>query len=608
MKRFKGIENKWFKFILFLIFITPLFTSFLQAVEHSQLDKVEKNLLPPVLIKGDVPWTLQERMDFYHVPGVSVVVINNFKVDAAKGYGVMDSSTKVPVNVSTRFQAASLSKSVAALAALKDYRDGKLKWDTNIDNYLISWKLPSNAFTSETPVTIRHLLSHTGGITVHGFRGYAVNETLPSLLDVLDGKPPANSAPIIVDIQPGKQFRYAGGGYCILQQLMIDVDKLSFPEIMKKNVLDPLGMNDSTYLQPLPTELQKNAASGHNAMGMPIPGKWHIYPEMAAAGLWTTPSDLAKFIIEIQLSLKNKSNKILSKELSESMLTPYLNENYGLGVSIIRYGDSIYFEHSGQNEGFICRYVASKEKGYGAIVMTNSDSGAGLYNEIIRGIADVYKWEGFLPQPVDVIKVSPDILKTYTGKFALNSDQMASVVMENDSLKMKITSMNPIELFPVAKDKFISRDITGTFTFETDPATKQVTRLNIERNGQQRSYERKTDDLITPMELLLSGKIEEAFQAYRELKTKNPNDPMIQPMRLLATTQQVLAKGNLKVGVGLLGLTAELYPDVFKAMYTTLNNEIQLILDNPSVPEEFKKGLKAGYNAILKKLELKELD
>src|SRR6185436_13576377 len=322
------------------------------------------------------------------VPGVSIAVINNYKVEWARGYGVKDIESNEPVTAETLFQAGSISKSVAAMTALKKVEQGKIALDQNINDKLTSWKLPDNEFTAKRKVTLANLLSHTGGTTVHGFPGYAAGEKIPTLPQVLDGAEPANTAAVRVDMEPGTKFRYSGGGTTIAQLAIMDIEKKAYPQIAKETVLGPLNMTNSTYSQPLPDDWRKKAASGHRADGSMVAGKLHIYPEMAAAGLWTTPTDLAKFAIEVQLSYAGKSNKILKQPMIEKMVTPFM-EQVGLGFFIDKRGNSVYFGHDGADEGFRAQLIMHREKGYGAVVMINSDNGQ-IMPEVIRSIAKAY--------------------------------------------------------------------------------------------------------------------------------------------------------------------------------------------------------------------------
>ncbi len=597
--------------ILFLLlFVFVLFNGLLIGTVEptAEIKKLEKGLLPPNLIKGQPAWKLPERMTHHKVPGVSIAVIKDFKIHWAKGYGVMDISTKKPVTTTTLFQAASISKPVAAVAVLKNVQEGKLKLEDNINTMLTGWKLPENPFTAKNKVTIKHLLSHSGGVTVHGFRGYAVFEPVPSLVQVLEGQEPANSAAIRVDITPGERARYSGGGYCILQQLLIDTVKQPFPIIMEDTVLKPLGMTHSTYWQPLPEDRAKGAATGHRSTGLPVNGKWHVYPEMAAAGLWTTPRDLARFAIDIQLSLKNKSDKILSQKMTGLMLTPYVSNSGGLGMAVREYGQAVYFHHGGGNEGFRCFLIAHRDNGYGAVVMTNSDNGSRLYGEITRGIANIYRWENYLPTPYEVIQLTPEQLKPLAGKYGRDSDHMFTVTLENGRLYSRITLAEKGEMFPISPTKFVRETERMVYEFVTDPKTKKVVRIVGIRTGRQPMFERKGDDYTVPLELLLAHRVDKALDGYREMYRQNPKDRMVDGMRLLMLAERFIHKGYLKEAMALMHLTAELHPDLIKKMHNTLNNEIRLFLRLPGIPEPVKQQFKEGYNSMLKKLGLKEID
>jgi CubicO group peptidase (beta-lactamase class C family) len=339
-------------------------------------------------------WKLAERMKHYQVPGLSVAVINGGKIEWARGYGVVEAGGARAVTPETLFQAASISKPVAAMAALRLVEEGRLSLDEGVNGRLVSWKVPENEFTKEKKVTLRRILSHSAGLTVHGFRGYAVGEKVPTLLDVLEGRKPANSRPIQVDVVPGSLSRYSGGGYCVLQQMVEDVLKKPFAETMERTVLSRLGMRQSTYRQPLPRGLADRAATGHRKDGQPIPAKWYTYPEMAAAGLWTTPSDLARFAIELERSYAGRSNRVLSKEMIRQMLSRQMGGS-GLGIGVDGEGPSVRFSHGGANEGFRCFLVAYRDSGRGAVVMTNGDGGGELGMEIIRAIAEEYEWPDY---------------------------------------------------------------------------------------------------------------------------------------------------------------------------------------------------------------------
>lgn len=432
-----------------------------------RIARVEQGLIEPVIIKGRPvgKHTLVERMRHYNVPGVSIAVINGYEVEWAKGYGLANVESGAPVTSRTLFQAASISKPVAAMAALRLVEEGRLSLDSDVNSRLTSWKIPESAHTARRPITLRELLTHTAGLTVHGFPGYGANVPIPSLQQVLDGAPPANTAPIRNDLEPGSEWRYSGGGFTVLQQLLIDVVGQPFPEIMDRYVLGPLGMTESTYEQPLPDERARQAASAHRPDGAVIEGGWHIYPEMAAAGLWTTPTDLARFAIEIQKSLRGEANRVLSQAMTEAMLTPGLND-WGLGVSIQGSGASLRFGHGGSNEGFRCRLVAWVDGGHGAAVMTNSDRGGPLIEEIFLAVAAEYGWQGLGPRERAVVQLDPSRFDALVGTYwVTNGSFTLTVSRDGDRLFVEALGVPKIELYPESDSVFFALADVPDLTF-----------------------------------------------------------------------------------------------------------------------------------------------
>lgn len=366
-------------------------------------------LLSPVVTAGaDLPrYSLEERMRFYGVPGVSLAIINEGRVESVRAYGLADATDGIAVDTTTLFQAGSISKPVAAIAALRLAERGRLDLDADVNRYLDSWTLPTSRFTRSAAVTTRRLLTHSAGLTVWGFPGYAPGAPVPTLVEVLNGRPPANTPPIRNDTIPGHRWLYSGGGYTVLQQLLIDLTGLPFPRLARALVLNPLGMARSTYENPLPAARLHEAAAGHTARGEPIPGKRHTYPEMAAAGLWTTPSDLARFAIAVQQAAKAAASP-LSPQLVRGLLTPDTlltigGNHWGLGLTIDGTGDAERFGHSGADAGFIAQMVAFRHVGKGAVIMTNGQRGGALIQELLRAIATEYEWPALQPVRVDTV-------------------------------------------------------------------------------------------------------------------------------------------------------------------------------------------------------------
>src|SRR5215470_15498890 len=368
-----------------------------QSSVAERIQRVENGLLPAVMIKGQTTaMKLAERMAHYKVPGLSVAVINNGKIEWARVYGLVEKDGAKPVTPDTLFLAGSISKPVAALAALRLVEQGKLNLDEDVNLKLKTWKAPENEFTREKKVTLRGLLSHSAGLTVHGFPGYAVDAPMPTLVQILNGEKPANTSAIRVDIAPGSRWRYSGGGYTVMQLLLMDVTGKSFPELTRELVLAPAGMRQSTYENPLPKSLEALAATAHSWNGDKVKGRWHIYPEMAAAGLWTTPTDLARCAIEVQRSLRGDANNVLSADMTSQMLDAGIGK-HGLGFEIGGSPENPFFWHGGIDAGFEAVLAAYQRSGNGAVVMTNAQGGHLLAHEILRGVASVYGWPDFHP-------------------------------------------------------------------------------------------------------------------------------------------------------------------------------------------------------------------
>ncbi len=329
-----------------------------------------------------------------HVAGLSLAIIHDGKIVKARGYGVTERGGDSPVTAATLFQAGSISKSVSALGALRLVEQSKLALDEDVNARLVTWKVPVNEFTREKKVTLRGLLSHTAGLTVHGFPGYATDDPVPTVVQILDGAKPANTKPIRVDFVPGTKWRYSGGGYTVMQQMIVDVTGSPFPRFMREAVLGPLAMKDSTFEQPLPAVTAKRTASGHLGDRSPVKGRWHIYPEMAAAGLWTTPSDLARCAIGVQEALAGKSEKVLSRRMVQLMLTDQKDHD-GLGVFLEGSGQTLRFGHGGRDNGFDARLIAYAETGQGAAIMINANDNSQMISRILECIAREYHWPDY---------------------------------------------------------------------------------------------------------------------------------------------------------------------------------------------------------------------
>ena len=338
--------------------------------------------------------TVAELMEEFGVPGVSVAVIQDFKIHWAKAYGVADVETGQLVDIETMFQAASISKPVAAMGVLRAVQDGLFSLDDDINDILDSWTLDGREFTRNRPVTPRTLTSHTSGLgDGFGFPGYDPEQPLPTTVQILEGHELSNVGSVFMEREPLTFYEYSGGGVTVMELALSDVRRRPFVDVLQEGVLAPIGMTRSSYAQPISPEHNQNAARAHDNNGESRGPKWHVYPEHAAAGLWTTPTDLARLIIEVQRSARGESNRVLSQSMIQEMLNPVGVGPFAVGFTVSKIGEGWYFSHGGSNWGFRALMLAHKVKGYGLVVMTNADQGSTVINEISRRIQYTYNWD-----------------------------------------------------------------------------------------------------------------------------------------------------------------------------------------------------------------------
>jgi CubicO group peptidase (beta-lactamase class C family) len=463
---------------------------YLAAIEGAQAEPGANGL-------GDL--TIEELMARFNVPGVSVAVIRGFEIHWAKGYGIRDVETGEPVETDTLFQAASISKPVAAMGVLKAVQDGVFGLDDDINEILSSWQLDGGGFTRERPVTPRSLTSHTSGLgDGFGFPGYDPAGPIPTVIQILDGAPPSNTRPLFMERPPFTLAEYSGGGVTLMQQALADARGRPFEAILRDDVLVPIGMADSTFEQPLPAERDRNAARAHNGQGRPHGSKWRVHPELAAAGLWTTAGDLARFAIEVQKSAIGESNEVLSRAMVQEMLTPVGVGDHAVGFSMQKMGQGWYFSHGGSNMGFQCNLVAHKLHGYGLAIMTNADSGGALIQELSQRIQRAYAWDsvadpaprGYDPPPdFEAIDLPADVLEEYVGEYRLNETVTIVISLGNGTLLAGPAGQPQSPLFALATDHFFLRVAPVEVVFKRD-ADGVVTSLTVVQGGQRQEAAR----------------------------------------------------------------------------------------------------------------------
>ena len=397
------------------------------------------------------------------VPGVSIAFFRRGRIEWTDAVGVTQPGGSA-VDSNTVFQAASISKPLTAIAVLSLAQLGKLDLDRDANDYLRSWKLPEGRATATEHVTIRRLLNHTAGVSVHGFEGYSSGDRLPSLVEVLDGTSPANSPPVRVTLLPGTVWSYSGGGYVILEQLLDELTGIPFAQLMDQAVLKPAGMHRSSFEQPIAADLRANAATPYDAEGQPIPGGAHTYPEQAPAGLWTTPTDLARLAINFQHSLAGKPG-ILLQETAREMVKPG-KSSWGLGFRVGG-GDHPYFMHGGSNAGFRSILLAFDE-GDGIAVMTNGDGGLEIMSALVRTVAAEYGWPAFKPGFHKTVHLAASELDRFVGNYQLGADVAITVSRKGEQLIIQIADDAPIELTAEGQAAFFSAASNTRVTFQLD--------------------------------------------------------------------------------------------------------------------------------------------
>ncbi len=428
---------------------------------EARIDNIENGLISSLQIKGQTQeqYNINERLEELGIPGLSVAFSSNGEVEWARAYGLADTTENRPMTTSSFLLAGSISKPVAAVRALQLVEDGVFDLDENINDYLTSWQVPDNEFTVFDKVTLRRILNHTAGLTVWGFPGYDKGDDVPSDVEVLDGL--GNTDPVRVFRQPGEAWQYSGGGYTVMQLAITDAEKRSFPETMQENVLDRLSMTGSTYENPLPAQFHAMAATGYRANGDEVEGKWPIYPEMAAAGLWTTPSELIQYAIEIQRILRTGQDGVLTHDTVVEMLDADGNE-HGLGPSV----DEHTFGHGGADEGFTAELIAWKDRPIAVVVMVNSDNRK-IIRELLLSIANEYDLPGIEPVVREIVEIEPEALLKFAGQYELEQVGVFDITVDGKRLKFSsVDSDYTAWLLPQSDHEFFGSESGSILTFE----------------------------------------------------------------------------------------------------------------------------------------------
>jgi len=596
-------------FLLILLFLIagPLYAQ--PNKLQDRITQVEENLIPYVPVKGFKGWSILDRMKHYNIPGLSIAVIKDYKIDWAKGYGSADTTEKIPVTTKTMFSAGSISKFLLAVTALKLVEEGKISLDSPIKNYLTSWKIADNDYTNKTPVTLRMLLSHKGGTTQASYFGFTPEKNpLPTIAEILNGDKVAETRKVIVNSEPNQAFRYSGGGSMIAQMALMDVGGQTFGDLTQRVLFNPLKMKNSTFEQPLPARFAAQASWAYSAApwfkGMP-----YVYPQQAAAGLYATPTDLATLFIDVQKSFIGKG-KVLSRATARQMLSPQVDvsdggykEQMGIGPFLIqRTGNTdprgIYFEFTGVNAGFLAYAIGSVEGGNGVVVMLNSgDDQNGIGKEIRRAVAKVYNWTNFLPEEINPVSLSVQELDKLAGRYRMGINEVVNLRRENNYLVENINEGGDIYCFPISKDTIVFTDFNVKASFKFNEKGEAIALQSV---WQKEPMRKMKDDEFSPNELLKLKRYQEAKAAF---KAMNLNEYQITYVAFDLLNRK---PANLEAAKNILETAQEQYP-ASAIVYSRWGDYYLKIGDKANAIKHYQRAIKLdpsdeGTKEILKAL------
>lgn len=558
----------------------------------NRIEEVENNLIPFVPIKDFKGWNILDRMKYYKVPGVSIAVIKDYKIDWAKGYGMADTSKNIPVTTETMFSAGSISKFLMAVTALKMVEKGQIELDKPINNYLTSWKITENDLTKKTPITLKMLLSHSAGTSQSSYFGFTPTQPLPTIVEILSGAKVSETRPVVVNSEPNTAFRYSGGGSMIAQMALMDISKKSFSDLTQELLFDKLEMSNSTFEQPIPSKFTKQTSWAYSSASW-FKGMPYVYPQQAAAGLYTTPTDLAKFFIDVQKSYIGKG-KILSEDTTKKMLTPQQNvsdgsykEQIGIGPFLIQRTDNedpngVYFEFTGVNAGFLAYGIGSVTNGNGVIIMLNSgDDVNGLGKEIRRAVAKTYQWTNFLPAEIKPINLSDIELDKFVGRYRMSANEVLYLRKEKNYLVENINEGNDIYCFPISKDTLVFSDYNIKGFFIRNEREEVIGLQNI---YQEKPMQKMKNDEFSPSEYLKMKKYDEAKKGFG---TMNMNEYQITYLAYDLMNKNPLDKDAVQT---VLELAKELHPNS-SIVYSRWGDFYLKLNDKPNAIKCYQKAV-----------------
>lgn len=466
--------------------------------KNEQIDRIFSGLRHKVNFSGQPPLKmhLEDRLVHYKVPGISIAYIDSFKVSWVRSFGVKDTETGASVSDETLFSVKSMSKPIAATMAMRLIENGQVQLDEPLENYLKSWNIPVNSFTEQRKPTLTHLLSHSAGFTRWGVDSYQPDEPLPTLLQSIKGEPPTTHEAVTINFVPGSFWRYSGGGYGVLQQLMEDVTGIQFIKLADSLIFKPLQMDQSFFLQKMSGELTGFVASGHDIEGKTVPGKHEILPIMAAGGLWSTTREYSKYLISLMESYNGVSGSILT-EHSTGLMMKRVAADWGLGVKIDYPDSTLQISHGGSGDGFNSQMIGFPAIGNGIIVLTNSDAGRELINELILSVAIEYNWPNYELVERTLIEGEPGLYSEFTGKYRWSNGMFTEISVSGDTLYARFDEDRPDALFPLSNNKFVTYT-NEIYEFKSDSVWGDILVNTVDDGESFEAVKLGPENLISP--------------------------------------------------------------------------------------------------------------
>lgn len=426
------------------------------AAAQEPYEVLARRLVPATVFasEADPYLSMEEQMAANDVPGIAVAVIEDGEIAWSHAWGVVDTRTREPLTAGTRFQAASLSKPIAGAAFVDLAEDGLIRLDADVGDYVQGWSV-----NAAPPIRPEEILSHSGGLTVSGFPGYAQGDEVPSLLQILQGQPPANTEAVVYDPKTRGKFSYSGGGFVALQSAMESVAGMSFADLVRERVFEPAGMTSSNFESPPPGAA--GYAVGHYGRDEPIDGGWHIYPEQAAAGMWTTVEDLARFALNIT-GHSTTGIDILGPAAAADYQREHIPET-ALGIWIMEADGHRALYHTGGNAGFHTNFFTFDDGSHGVFVLTNNDVSTRLIYQTIRAVSRMYEWPAFhKPRVIQNIEFDEGLTAALPGTYAVRgSPQVVHIAWDGEAMVLTPPgSDEPRRFFLVEESLLVSREGT----------------------------------------------------------------------------------------------------------------------------------------------------